>query len=123
MTCERDSRRDLGNLHPGAKAKKRKKYTRVQIVYFYRLLQADVISKRENSLGYIGRQVNSLTGLSIVMFFRLIQVKSIVEDGLQVTGTDIKSRTSSISGQMDRFTLGLLALECLNIFKQMLWTQ
>ena len=72
-----------GNLHPGAKAetnkkknnnnktkqKKRKKYTRVQIVHFYRLLQVDFISKRENSLGYISRQVNSLTGLSVVMFF------------------------------------------------------
>ena len=92
-------------------------------MHFYRLLPVDVISKRENPLGYIGRQVNSLTGLSIVMFFRLIQVKSIVEDGLQVTGTDIKSRTSSISGQMGLFTLGLLALECLNIFKKMLWTQ
>ena len=52
----------------------------MQIVYFYRLLQVDVISKRENSLWYIGRQVNSLTGLSIMIFFRLIQVKSIVED-------------------------------------------
>ena len=64
-------RREWGNLHPGAKKKKnrKKKYTRVQIVHFYRLLQVDVISKRENSLGYIGRQVNSLTGLSIVIFF------------------------------------------------------
>ena len=76
MTCERDSRREWGNLHPGAKTKKkkkkkkkRKKYTRVQIVHFYRLLQVDVISKSENSLGCIGRQVNSLTGLSIVIFF------------------------------------------------------
>ena len=51
------------------KQKNGKKYTRVQIVHFYRLLQADVISKRENSLGYIGRLVNSLTGLSIVIFF------------------------------------------------------
>ena len=50
------------------KQKKRKKYTRVQIVHFYRLLQIDVISKRDNSLGFIGRQVNSLTGLSIVIF-------------------------------------------------------
>ena len=58
-----------------------KKYTRVQIVHIYRLLQVDVISKRENSLWNIGRKVNSLTGLSIVIFFRLIQVKSIVEDG------------------------------------------
>ena len=48
---------------------KTEKYTRVQIVHFYRLLKVDVISKRENSLGYIGRQVNSLTGLSIVIFF------------------------------------------------------
>ena len=38
------------------------------------LLQINVISKRENSLGYIGGQVNSLTGLPSV-----IQVKSIVE--------------------------------------------
>ena len=51
------------------KKKTDKKYTRVQIVHFYRLLQVDVISKRENSLGYTGRQVNSLTGLSIVIFF------------------------------------------------------
>ena len=58
---------------------KRKKYTRVQIVHFYRLLQVDVICKRENSLGYISKQVDSLTGLSIVICFRLIQVKSIVE--------------------------------------------
>ena len=68
------------NLHPGTKTKNGKKYIRVQIVHFYRLLQVDVISKRENSLGYIGRQVNSLTGLSIVIFFRLIQMKSKVED-------------------------------------------
>ena len=53
----------------------------MQIVHFYRLLQVEVISKRENSLGYIGRQVNSLIGLSSMIFFsRLIQVKSIVED-------------------------------------------
>ena len=37
-------------------------------MHFYRLLQVDVFSKRENSLGYIGRQVNSRTGLSIVIF-------------------------------------------------------
>ena len=62
--------REWDDLHPGAKTKKKngKKYSRVQIVPFYRLLQVNVISKRENSLGYIGRQVNSLTGLSIVMF-------------------------------------------------------
>ena len=46
-----------------------KKYTRVKMVHFYRLLQVDVISKRENSLVYIGRQVNSLAGLSSLMFF------------------------------------------------------
>ena len=58
------------NSHPGEKnpKKKTKKYTRVQIVHCYRLLQVDVISKRESSLGNIGRQVNSLTGLSIVIF-------------------------------------------------------
>ena len=44
------------------------KYTRVQIVHFYRFLQVDVINKRENSLGYIGRQVNSLTELSSLIF-------------------------------------------------------
>ena len=55
----------------------------MQIVHFYRLFQVlDVISKRENSLGYIGRQVNSLTGLSVLIIFRLIQVKSIVEDDI-----------------------------------------
>ena len=32
-------------------------------------LQVNVISKRENSLGYIGGQVNSLTGLPSLMFF------------------------------------------------------
>ena len=47
----------------------KKKYTGVQIVHFYRLLQIDVISKRENSLGYIGRQVNSLTELSSLIYF------------------------------------------------------
>ena len=62
------------------KKNKRKEYTGVQIVHFYRLLQVDVISKRENSLGYTGRQVNSLTGLSSLISFRLIQGKSIVED-------------------------------------------
>ena len=31
-----------------------KKIHRLQIVHFYRLLQVDVISKRENSLWYIG---------------------------------------------------------------------
>ena len=41
--------RDGGNLHPGAKTKN-EKIPRVQIVHFYRLLQIDVISKRENSL-------------------------------------------------------------------------
>ena len=51
------------------KKKNGKKYTSVQIVHFYRLLQVDVISKRENSLGYIGRQVNSLTGLSSLIVF------------------------------------------------------
>ena len=59
----------------------------MQIVHFYRLLQVDVISERENSLVYIGRQVNSLTGLSIFFFFffffRLIQVKPIVEDDVK----------------------------------------
>ena len=78
-TCEGDSRREWGNLHPGAK-QETEKYTGVQIVHFYRLLQVEVISKRENSLGYIGRQVNLLTGLSSLIVFRLIQVKSIVED-------------------------------------------
>ena len=80
MTCEGDSRREWAHLHPGAKAKKRKKkkkkkkkngkkkYTGVQIVHFYRLLQGDVISKRENSLGHTGSQVNSLTGLSSLIF-------------------------------------------------------
>ena len=72
MTCEGESRREWGNFHPGAKTKKKKKtekYTSVQIVHFYRLLQVDVISKRENSLGYIGRQVNSVTGLSNLVYF------------------------------------------------------
>ena len=46
----------------------------------YSFLQVDVISKRENSLGYIGGQVNSLTGLPSLIFFRLIRAKSIVED-------------------------------------------
>ena len=32
---------------------KKEKYTRVQIVHFYRLLQVDVISKRENALGIL----------------------------------------------------------------------
>ena len=64
--------------------KRKKKYTGVQFVHFYQLLQVDIISKRENSLVYIGRQVNSLTRLSSLFFFfffffRLIQVKSIVE--------------------------------------------
>ena len=72
--------REWGNLHLGAKTKLGKKYTRVQILHFYRLLQVDVISKRENSIGNIGRQVNTLSGLSVVISFHLIQVKSIVED-------------------------------------------
>ena len=62
------TRQKWGNLHPGAKPKKRKKYTGVQSVHFYRLLQVDIISKRENSFGYIGRQVNSLTGLSSLIY-------------------------------------------------------
>ena len=57
---------------------KRKKYTRVQIVHFYWLWQVDVISKRENSIWYLGGQLNSQNYLA--WFFRLIQVKSIVED-------------------------------------------
>ena len=76
MICERDSRREWDTLHPGAETKKkkkkkknRKKYTRVQTVYFYRLFQVDVISKRENFLGYIGRQVNSLKGFNLSSFF------------------------------------------------------
>ena len=32
-------------------------------------LKVNVNSKRENSLGYIERQVNSLTGLSNLIFF------------------------------------------------------
>ena len=48
---------------------KTKTNTGVQIVHFYRLLQVDVISKRENSFGYIGRQVNLLTGLSSLIVF------------------------------------------------------
>ena len=47
LTCEGDSRREWGNLRAGAKTKNGKKYTGVQIVYFYRLLQVNVISKRE----------------------------------------------------------------------------
>ena len=47
---------------------------------YYIFLQVDVIRKRENSLGYIGGQVNSLTGLSSPIFFRLIQVNFIVGD-------------------------------------------
>ena len=47
---------------------KTEKYTSVQIVHFYRLLQVDGISKRENSLGYIGRQVYSLIGSSRLIF-------------------------------------------------------
>ena len=35
----------------------------------YSFLQVDVISKTENSLGYIGGQVNSLTGLPSLIFF------------------------------------------------------
>ena len=44
------------NKNKKKKKKTEKKYTRVQIVHFYQLLQVDVISKTENSLGYIGRQ-------------------------------------------------------------------
>ena len=82
VTCTREQKQKNNNKTTKIKKKKKgKQYTRAQIVHFYRLLQVDVISKRENSLGYIGRQVNSLTGLSIVfVFFRLIQVKSKVED-------------------------------------------
>ena len=58
VICTREQNKKMG-----------KKYTRVQIVLFYRLLQVDVINKRENSLGYTDRQVNSLTGLSIVICF------------------------------------------------------
>ena len=71
LKCERDSSREWDNLHPGAKNKQKQngnKYTRVQIVHFYRLLQVDVFSKTENSLGYIGRKVNSLTELSSLIF-------------------------------------------------------
>ena len=50
-----------------AKTKNGNIYTRVQIVHFYWLLQVDVI-REKNSLGYIGRQVNSLTGLSSLIF-------------------------------------------------------
>ena len=57
----------MGNLHPGAKTKNGKKIHPCANCAF--LLQVDVISKRENPSGYIGRQVNSLTGLSIVIFF------------------------------------------------------
>ena len=32
-------------------------------------LQVNITSKRENSLGYIGGQVNSLTGLPSLIFF------------------------------------------------------
>ena len=58
-----------GGVQKEKKEKKRKKYIRVQIVNFYRLLQVDVTSKRENSLGYIGGQVNSLTRLASLTFF------------------------------------------------------
>ena len=44
------------------------------------ILQVNVISKRENSIGYNGGQVNSLIGLPILIFFRLLWVMSIVED-------------------------------------------
>ena len=73
VTCERDSRREgvicTREQKQNKTKQKKKKYIHVQIVHFYRLLQVDFISKRENSLGYISRQVNSLTGLSLVMFF------------------------------------------------------
>ena len=59
-----------GIICTGSKTKNgKKKYTGAQIVHFYRLLQVDVISKRENSLVYIDRQVNLLTGLSSLIFF------------------------------------------------------
>ena len=45
----------------------------------YSFLQVVVITKIENSLGYIGGQVNSLTGLPSL---HLIRAKSFVEDGL-----------------------------------------
>ena len=50
----------MGLFAPGSKKIKKKKkngekYTHVQIVHFYRLLQVDVISKGENPLGNIGR--------------------------------------------------------------------
>ena len=51
------------------KEKSGKKYTGLQIVHLYRLLQIDVISKGQDSLEYIGRQVNLLTGLSSLIFF------------------------------------------------------
>ena len=69
-----------GVICTGEQNKKRKKYAGVQIVHFRQLLQVDVISKTENSLVYIGRQVNSLTGLSSLIFSPN-SGESIVEDG------------------------------------------
>ena len=66
VICIREQKQ---NKKKQQKKNKKNKYTRMQIVHFYQLLQVDVYSKRENSLGYISRQVNSLTGLSIVILF------------------------------------------------------
>ena len=73
-----------GVFAPGSKKKKKKK----KKMHFYRLLQIEVVSKREKYLGYICRQINSLRGLSSPPFFRLIQVKSIVEDASRTSGID-----------------------------------
>ena len=59
--------RDNYNIHIG----KRALFSRLRknVVVTLQFLQINVISKRENSLGYIGGQVNSPTGLPSLMFF------------------------------------------------------
>ena len=59
----------------------------------YSFLQVDVISKKDNSLGYISGQVNLLTGLPSLTLFRLTRAKSIVEGGITFKFSDFVVRS------------------------------
>ena len=60
--------RDNYNIHTGKRALFRLVIRRLSLSY-YRFLQVNVISKREKALGYIGGQVNSLTGFPSLICF------------------------------------------------------
>ena len=87
LTCERDSRRELGNFHPGAKTKKkkRKKNTPVRKLcistgYCWSML----LVREKTPQGILADKLIRWQDYLSWLFFRLIQVKSKVEDAFKM---------------------------------------